>query len=653
MIAKIRRGAWFKGLYDYLMSEAKGLADDDVELRNLVSLETAAIEMRLAASRSARVKRPVYHLIVAWREDERPSRSEMFEVCQDLIERLGLSEHQALVRRHKEPKAGAVPGDGRHYEMHLLINRVGPNGRAAKMRHDFAQAERAIAAIAEERFMRVVPGRFNGREGFVQGSSEKARSIAASTGRLSVGMDLKDRPEVMAQFIAARARGWPALIDAFAEHGIRLQESKRTIRKGQSAGLVISVMSEPDRIDKLSALDSPSLKWGRPTLERELGPFPIEAAKVPLFPPPFLVSVSPSPALHRRADFDAAREAALAERRRMSQAHDEAKRRLLSAQAGERRRLVSTASQRRRAVNRFFGRGSEVARAINYVLDESFAERLSRTLDEQRHYVETIVDRHHKALARAPVPTWTDWRRAGRHIDDESRSTSSRRGPHPEAEQSRSVPISDRRASDQLTAAPVASLMMSLDEHERRRERLRRNRERRVALHRGNLDAKIAALADDMTVAIAASVIRHLRSQDGPRMILLIIAALAAGSGIAPVVLAAAAAALIRRGMLKAERAVFRADVDAVKAARTGWKFPDARSSDRARYAALARSSLIAPDGPDAGPVIAAVGQPDAARFVAWWAYATPKQRAVVEGWEKQRDPKRRPTGRRGPEIGE
>ena len=208
-------------------------------------------------------------------------------------------------------------------------------------------------------------------------------------------------------------------------------------------------------------------------------------------------------------------------------------------------------------------------------------------------------------------------------------------------------------AADVFAAHMQAAVVQLLQQEKRRAERLRLNRARKAARRRGDLDAKIAALADDMTVAVAAGIIRHLRSRHGARTVVLIITALATGSGIAPVLLAAAAAVFLRRGLLDAERALFRADVNEAKAAKTGWVFADVPKSDRARYAQLARSNLINPTGPDAGPLIAAVGQHNAAKFVAWWAYATPTQRAVVEGWGRQRPPKRRPTGRRGPEIGE
>lgn len=212
--------------------------------------------------------------------------------------------------------------------------------------------------------------------------------------------------------------------------------------------------------------------------------------------------------------------------------------------------------------------------------------------------------------------------------------------------------------ADLFAARMQAAVTQVLMQERRRAERLKRARERKAALRRGDLDARVAAVADDLAVAAAAGIVRHLRSRHGLRTVVLVLAALAAGSGIAPVVLAAAAVTLLRRGVVKAERADLRADVDASKAARTGWAFADVSPADRVRYAALIRSDLVDPAGSDAGPLIAAIGREQAARFIAWWAYATPKQRSVVERWDRPR-PKQRPRaaprparGRNGREIG-
>lgn len=217
------------------------------------------------------------------------------------------------------------------------------------------------------------------------------------------------------------------------------------------------------------------------------------------------------------------------------------------------------------------------------------------------------------------------------------------------------APAPAQPTADLFATRMRAAAVEMLAREARRAERLRHHRARKAALRRGALDSRVAAIADQLCVVAAAQVVQQFRSRNALRTTVLIVAALASGSAVAPTVLAAAAVALLRRGELKAERSRLRADVDAAKAGRTGWRFADVAAGDRTRYAALARSDLIDPEGPDAGPIIAALGRKPAARFVAWWAYATPKQRAVVVAWGKTRAPmkaKSRPSRSRnkGPE---
>lgn len=646
MIAKIRRGADFRGLQRYLLSEAKGVPSQDIELRHVVSVGTAAAEMHLVASRSQRTQRAVYHVILAWAEEEQAGRDDQFAIGHELLDRIGLSAHQAMLVRHSEAKAGAVPGAGRHFELHLMINRVGPDGRAAAMRDDYAVVERAVADIAAARAMRVVPGRFNGQGEFVQGSSEQARSVASAMGRQSPAMELRAAPGAMAGLTEARAQGWTALVEAFARRGLAVAESDRTARAGQSAGLVLVDVADEKRREKISALDTPDLKWGRPTLERELGAFPVDLAAT-LCPAGRTsdrgseIKVPRSSADRDRRAFAEARDHAIAERRHLSQAHAEAKRQLLDSQAREKKHRVSLMAERRNLVRNFFGRNSEVGRALNRVLDTGSAERLAVQKDAQRQDLQAMMGRHREDLARVPVPTWADWRRAGENRLTDSRAITPLHGPEP-AQRGAADRVSVSTGEGRCTPDPsVVALAIETREQERRVERLRLDHERKARLRRGDLETRVTAIADDLCVAVAAEVIGHLRPRNALRTTVLIIAALASGSAIAPAVLAAAAVALLRRGDLKAERSRFRADVDASKAARTGWDLADAAAAERGSYAALARSGLIEPTGPDPGPIIAAIGQRRAAAFLAWWAYASPKQRAVVERWSKQRRIKR------------
>lgn len=103
--------------------------------------ELAARYMQATAQLSARTKSAAYHLMIAWRDRERPTPDIMQAVATAALELAGLADHQALIMGH---------GDKPHPHLHILLNRVHPNtGRAWKTSHDFALFDRIMKELAE------------------------------------------------------------------------------------------------------------------------------------------------------------------------------------------------------------------------------------------------------------------------------------------------------------------------------------------------------------------------------------------------------------------------------------------------------------------------------------------------------------------------
>jgi hypothetical protein len=102
----------------------------------------AARYMEATASRSTRCMKPVYHLMVAWHERERPSAEIMQEVARRTLEMAGLDAHQALVMGH---------GDTAHKHFHIMLNRVDPETRKAwKTTNDFQRFDRIMRQLSDE-----------------------------------------------------------------------------------------------------------------------------------------------------------------------------------------------------------------------------------------------------------------------------------------------------------------------------------------------------------------------------------------------------------------------------------------------------------------------------------------------------------------------
>lgn len=81
MIGKVPiAGRGFKGLVNYLLRGERGTKDDPnrvawTDVRNLAIDDPELVPslMRATATRNRRCKSPVYHFVISWRQDERPT----------------------------------------------------------------------------------------------------------------------------------------------------------------------------------------------------------------------------------------------------------------------------------------------------------------------------------------------------------------------------------------------------------------------------------------------------------------------------------------------------------------------------------------------------------------------------------------------------
>ncbi len=62
--------------------------------------ELAATFMRATAARSDRIEKPVYHVVLSFDPGDAVERATMERVANRMLERLGLTEHQAVIVAH-------------------------------------------------------------------------------------------------------------------------------------------------------------------------------------------------------------------------------------------------------------------------------------------------------------------------------------------------------------------------------------------------------------------------------------------------------------------------------------------------------------------------------------------------------------------------
>lgn len=150
MIAKLIKGTDFGRLAQYLTCGDRG---EILEMRNLSSddPEAAAQEMQVAASVSVRTRQPVMHIVVSYDPaDADPSIDQMRDDAAEVLRGLGLANNQAMAIRHR---------DKDHAHTHIVVNRVGADGRCVSDSQSYPKAEAARRRIEQQRSLTVTPGR--------------------------------------------------------------------------------------------------------------------------------------------------------------------------------------------------------------------------------------------------------------------------------------------------------------------------------------------------------------------------------------------------------------------------------------------------------------------------------------------------------------
>jgi len=125
MIAKVqparKHSSSFKRLQEYLTQERDAdtgellLRGDVVMSKNLLSFDTAAMEMQGVASLNNRCKDAVCHYELAWPPGERPTRPQWVDCALHTMKALGYEGHQFMIVAHDDKK---------HFHIHIMLNKV-------------------------------------------------------------------------------------------------------------------------------------------------------------------------------------------------------------------------------------------------------------------------------------------------------------------------------------------------------------------------------------------------------------------------------------------------------------------------------------------------------------------------------------------------
>lgn len=153
MIGKISQGKNFSSCIGYCLKDRKELSDPQKELLslkdNLQHKERAEVlyynkcggnireltrDFEEVAQLNSRVEKPVLHISLRLAPGEALSKAQWMEVAQECAKEFGVGNHQYICILHKDTKQPHI---------HIVANRVGFNGKAAKDNNNY----RRIAAL--------------------------------------------------------------------------------------------------------------------------------------------------------------------------------------------------------------------------------------------------------------------------------------------------------------------------------------------------------------------------------------------------------------------------------------------------------------------------------------------------------------------------
>ena len=222
MIAQATVSMSFSTLASYLEHSKTGRSDrvrvvwtTPRMLMDANDLRAAAREMRTTANGSTRVRKPVLHISIAWAPEDNPSRDQMEEVADAVLDSVHMERHQAMLVAH---------GDEAYDHLHIIANRVHPvSRRAAKLSNSWYVIQRTLRHSERRMGFREVPGHLYR----LPDQDRPERSESLSKGAYKAAMRGKGLPfQMLVDRVAGKdfkqARSWDDLTDRLRRHGLRL-----------------------------------------------------------------------------------------------------------------------------------------------------------------------------------------------------------------------------------------------------------------------------------------------------------------------------------------------------------------------------------------------------------------------------------------------
>jgi hypothetical protein len=220
----------------------------------------AMLQIRNTQACNSRAANKTLHLVISFPEGERPNERQLHQIEDRMVASLGMEAHQRLSALHVNT---------RHAHLHVAINRVHPETYRCA---DPSFGQRRLMRACHELEIEFGLTRISHGLGRDDTSREpikgRAATMEAQSGLGSFARWVRDTARD--DLLAAKDKGWPALHQVAAEHGLHLQP--------RGAGLTFADATRPHRAVKASTVDR-ALSMG--ALVKACGPYQPAPERLP------------------------------------------------------------------------------------------------------------------------------------------------------------------------------------------------------------------------------------------------------------------------------------------------------------------------------------------------------------------------------------
>lgn len=243
-----------------------------IQSQGVQSVRTAAIEMQAVADQCARLRKAAdLHLILSWRDGERPSEAQAFEAGRHALAALGMRDHQYVM---------AIHIDTQNVHLHIVANRVHPETfRAVDLYRDYVKLDRACREIELMQGWSHETGihRVDGQT--IVGPDRRDPDAPAPLGGRGPDMRAWSDERPFAEWVQVAASDMRAILNgpdaSWAQLHARLAEFNLRLEP-KGSGLIVVDREDPQLVAKASQIGRFA---SRSRLEAQLGPFQPDAAR--------------------------------------------------------------------------------------------------------------------------------------------------------------------------------------------------------------------------------------------------------------------------------------------------------------------------------------------------------------------------------------